>query len=398
VSETPAIAGGTPVRSRLLPYGMQVVDDEDVKAVVDVLRSAWLTTGPMVEELETALAARGGAKHAVVVNSGTAALHAAAFAAGIDADAEAVVTPLTFVATANCVRYLGGRVVFADVQRDTLNIDPAEVAARITPRTRAVLAVDYAGQPADMDELRELTRKRGIRLIDDASHAVGATYKGRPVGSLADLTIFSFHPVKHVTTGEGGAVLTDDAELAARARRFRNHGITTDARQRHASGDWFYEMVDLGFNYRLTDLQCALGVSQLKKLDGFLQRRRELVARYDRAFADVPFVERPAARPEREPAWHLYTVRLRLEELSVGRAEFFRALRAENIGVNVHYIPVHLHPYYRGLGHRPGECPVAEAEYERLLTLPLHPGMTDADLDDVVRAVTKVGAHYRARR
>ena len=393
--ETLAIHGGTPVRETLLPYGRQSLNEQDIQAVVEVLRSDWLTTGPKVGEFEERFAAWVGAKYGVSFSSGTAALHAAAFAAGLGPGDEAITTPMTFCATANCVLYQGANAVFADVSADTLNLDPGEVAKKLSLRTKAILAVDYAGHPADIGALLAVTRRRGIPLIEDACHALGAEYQGKRVGSIADMTVFSFHPVKHLTTGEGGMVATNDARLAETLRRFRNHGISSEARQRQESGQWFYEMVLLGFNYRLTDIACALGLSQLEKLAANLARRREIAAQYTAAFRDLPAIVLPTVRAGVLPAWHLYPVRLNLEMLAVGRGEVFRALRAENIGVNVHYIPVHLHPYYRDqFGHRDGECPVAEAAYERLISLPMFHGMTDADVGDVVRAVSKVILPY----
>jgi len=391
-----AVDGGAPVRQTLLPYGRQAVDEADITAVVEVLQSDWLTTGPKVAEFEMAWADRVDASDAVAVNSGTAALHAAVFAAGIGPGDEVIVTPLTFAASANCVLYQGGTPVFADVQSDTLNIDPGAVEAAITFRTRAIVAVDYSGQPADLDELGAIADRHNLVLIEDAAHAIGATYKGRTVGSISDLTTFSTHPVKHVTTGEGGLITTNDGQLAERMRWFRSHGITTDHRQRAEKGGWFYEMVVLGYNYRLPDINCVLGTSQLGKLDGWLVRRRAIAAHYVQAFADLPAVRSLAVRPDREPAWHIYPILLDLTHLRVDRAQVFAALRAENIGVNVHYIPVHLHPYYAQLGYERGLCPVAEDAYERLITIPLFPVMTDRDVEDVVSAVRKVVEVYSA--
>jgi perosamine synthetase len=390
-----AIDGGTPVRKSLLPYGRQSIGEDDIEAVVDVLRSDWLTTGPKVAEFEEALAARVGAKHAVSFSSGTAALHGAAFAAGLKAGDQAITTPMTFAATANCVLYQGATPVFADVSSDTLNLDPEKVAAKISPRTRVLLPVDYAGHPADLAAILELAEPNNLIVIEDASHGMGAGYQNRPVGSIADLTVFSFHPVKHLATGEGGMVTTDRADFAETLRRFRNHGISSDARQRQAEGQWRYEMVLLGFNYRLTDIACALGLSQLKKLDDNLRRRREIAAHYAYAFQDFNSVTPPTVRSDCSPAWHLYPLRLRLEKLNVDRSQVFRALRAENIGVNVHYIPVHLHPYYRNrFGSRNGEYPVAEGAYESLISLPMFHAMTDQDVDQVVEAVGKILKHY----
>lgn len=391
-----AIHGGRPVREQVLPYGRQWLDDGDVAAVVSVLKSDWLTTGPKVGEFEQAFAECMAAREAVAVSNGTAALHAAMYAIGIAPGDEVIVPTMTFAASANCVVYQGGTPVFADVDPNTLLLDPKAAEARITSHTKAIVAVDYAGQPCDYDALRPLAEARGLALIADACHAVGGSYKGRPVGSLAHLSTFSFHPVKHLTTGEGGMITTDDPERARRMRIFRNHGITTDHRERAEKGAFFYEMVDLGFNYRLTDFQCALGLGQLAKLPSSVRRRQEIAARYDAAFAEIPEIEALAVSAELSHAYHLYVVLLDLERLKASRAEVLAALRAEGIGANVHYIPVHLHPYYQSrFGTGPGTCPVAEAAYERLLTLPLFPQMSSSDVEDVVFAVRKVLNHYR---
>ena len=393
--EVLAIHGGSPVRQTLLPYGRQSIDESDIEAVVETLRSDWLTTGPKVAEFEEAMAAWVGAKHAVSFSSGTAALHAAAFTAGLRPGDEAITSPLTFAATANCVLYQGATPVFADVLDDTLNLDPELVAARITPRTKAILPVDYAGHPADLDSFLQLADRHGLLVIEDACHALGAEYRGRRVGSVAHMTVFSFHPVKHLTTGEGGMVTTDNPDFAEILRRFRNHGISSDARQRQSAGQWHYEMVLLGFNYRLTDIACALGLQQMKKLETNLARRRQIAARYAAEFDNMPGVFPPRTRRDVNPAWHLYPIRLDLSKLSAGRAEVFQALRAENIGVNVHYIPVHRHPYYRDrFGYEGGGYPVAEAAYECLISLPMFHGMTDGDVRDVIRALGKVLAHF----
>jgi perosamine synthetase len=379
-----AVDGGTPVRNTLLPYGRQSVGEDDIQAVVDVLRSDWLTTGPKIGEFEEAFAACVGAKYAVSFSSGTAALHGAAFAAGLEPGDEAITTPLTFAATANCVLYQGATPVFADVSADTLNLDPEKLAARISPRSRAILPVDYAGHPADLDAILGLAARHGLVVIEDACHALGA-----------DMTAFSFHPVKHVATGEGGMVTTGRADCADALRRFRNHGISSEARQRQAEGQWRYEMVLLGFNYRLTDIACALGLSQLKKLEANLLRRREIAARYAAAFSSLVGVTLPAVRAGVNPAWHLYPIRLNLDGLSANRAQVFRALRAENIGVNVHYVPVHCHPYYRDrFGYRGGEYPIAENAYERLISLPMFHGMSDQDVGDVIRGLSKIVGNY----
>ncbi len=386
-----AMEGGTPVRKTFLPYGRQSIDESDIQAVVDTLRSDWLTTGPKVAEFEEAIASWVGAKYGVSFSSGTAALHGAAFAAGLKPGNEAITSPLTFAATANCILYQGATPIFADVLPDTLNIDPAQAVARVTSRSKAILPVDYAGHPADLESILELAEHHGLVVIEDACHALGAEYRGRRVGAIAHMTVFSFHPVKHLTTGEGGMVTTDNPVFAETLRRFRNHGISTDARQRQRDGQSHYEMVLLGFNYRLTDIACALGLQQLTKLEENLARRRQIASRYRAAFRNTPAVLTPQAGDDVNPAWHLYPIRLRLEELSADRDQVVRALRSENIGANVHYIPVHLHPYYRDrFGDRAGEYPVAEAAHQSLVSLPMFHGMTDGDVEDVIHAVEKV--------
>ena len=390
-----AIHGGSPVRKTLLPYGRQSIDENDIQAVVETLRSDWLTTGPKVAEFEEAMAAWVGAKYAVSFSSGTAALHAAAFTAGLKPGDEAITSPLTFAATANCVLYQGATPVFADVAPDTLNVAPEQVAGRITRRTKAILPVDYAGHPAGLDQILELAHQHGLVVIEDGCHALGAEYRGRRVGSLAHMTIFSFHAVKHLTTGEGGMVTTDNAQFAETLRCFRNHGITSDARHRQSTGQWHYEMVLLGFNYRLTDIACALGLQQLNKLKENLARRRQIAERYCVALRDMPGVLRLQVREEVNPAWHLFPIRLDLTRLSASRGQVLQALRAENIGVSVHYIPVHLHPYYRDrFGYQGGEYPVAEAAYESLISIPMFHGMSDDDVADVMDALGKVVSHY----
>lgn len=390
-----AIDGGKPVRERLLPYGHQFVDESDVKAVVEVLRSDWLTTGPKVVEFEKTFADYVGAKEAVAVSNGTAALHSAMFALNIGPGDEVIVPAMTFAASANCVVYQGGTPVFVDVDPDTLLLNPVEVERKITSRIKAIIAVDYTGQPCDYDELRAIAQKHGLSLVADACHALGGRYKGRPVGSLADLNTFSFHPVKHITTGEGGMVTTDDPNLAKRMRLFRNHGITSDHRQRQEQGSWFYEMVDLGYNYRITDFQCALGLSQLHKLHRWVNRRQEIAKCYNTTFAKMTAIQPLRVRPEVSHAYHLYVIRLRLEQLRVNRAQVFAALRAEGVGVNVHYISVHLHPFYRKrFDTKPSDCPVAEITYKQILSLPIFPAMNDKDVDDVITALQKVVENY----
>jgi len=383
--------GGNPVREEMLPYGTQWIDEDDIAAVVDVLRSDWLTTGPKVPEFEKVFAQKVGAAEAVAVSNGTAALHASMFALGIGKGDEVIVTPMTFAASANCVLYQGGTPVFADVEPDSLLLDPSAVEAAITPRTKAIVAVDFAGHPCEYDKLQDLASRHGLALVADACHALGGSYRGTAVGTLADLSVFSFHPVKHITSGEGGMITTNDADLASHMRRFRSHGISSDFRQRDKVGSWFYEMVDLGYNYRLTDIQCALGISQISKLHAFVERRQEIASTYDKAFALLEFVSPLSKADDVSHAYHLYILRFDTAALGKDRAKIYAELRAENIGVNVHYIPVHLHPYYRErLGTEPGLCPVAEAAYEEIISLPMFPKMADSDAQDVITAVNKI--------
>jgi len=372
----------------MIPYGRQTIDDEDIKAVIEVLRSDWLTTGPKVAEFEEALARYVEAKYAVAVSSGTAALHCAMYALGIGPGDEVIVPTMTFAASANCVIYQGGIPVFVDVTSDTLLIDPKDVERKITPQTKAIIAVDYAGQPCDYDALQEIADRHHLSLVADACHSLGAAYQGRSVGSLADLSVFSFHPVKHITTGEGGMITTDNEEYAKRMRIFRNHGIASDHRDRDAEGTWFYEMVDLGYNYRITDFQCALGMSQLQKLPRWLERRQEISRQYDEVFAGIKGITPLAVRLDVRHAYHLYVVRINQDETGIERGEFLQVLRSRGIGVNVHYVPVHLHPFYQNrFGTGRGLCPVAESAYEQILSLPIYPAMTDEDIKIVVHAV-----------
>jgi perosamine synthetase len=374
----------------MIPYSKQYIDKEDIQAVVDMLRSDWLTTGPTIEHFEQAFADFVGAKQAVAVSSGTAALHAAMFALGIGPGDEVIVPAMTFAATANCVVFQGGTPVFADVDPGTLLIDPASVESHLSTKTKAVIAVDYAGQPCDYDTLEDIAKRHNLILVADACHSLGGRYNDKPVGTLAALNAFSFHPVKHITTGEGGMITTDQQNLAVRMRTFRNHGITTSHRQREAEGSWVYEMVDLGYNYRITDFQCALGLSQLKKLDRWIERRREIARRYDEAFENIPRLKPLAVKKECFHAYHLYVVRLYLDGTGLDRGMVFRKLREAGIGVNVHYIPVHLHPFYGEKYHTGlGLCPVAEAVYEQIISLPMFPSMTDSDVETVVDIINK---------
>jgi perosamine synthetase len=390
-----AMYGGSPVRKKLLPYGRQFVDQKDIDAVIDVLRSDWLTTGPSIVEFEKEFASQVGAAHGVAVSSGTAGLHCAVHAAGIGPGDEVITSPITFMATANCIRYQGGKVVFADIDPETLNIDPENIKECLSPKTKAIIAVDFSGQPADLDAIKDIAKNNNLVFIEDAAHALGATYKNKWVGSVADMTTFSLHPVKHITTGEGGLVVTDDPEYAERLRRFRNHGIIQDHYQREKLGTWTYDMEEVGYNYRLTELNSVLGISQLQKLSKLLERRQDIAARYSDAFSETPQLSLPVERSDCQSAWHLYVIKLNLDTLKTDRDEIFQALRAENIGVNVHYIPVPWLAYYQKLGYKKGSWPVAESMYHRLISLPIWPGMTDDDVEDVVLAVNKVLAVYR---
>ncbi len=390
-----------------IPYARQSLDEDDIAAVVEVLRGDWLTQGPNISAFEAAIAARVGAKHGIAVATGTAALHCACYAAGVGPGDEVITAPITFAASGNCALYLSANVKFVDIRADTYCLDAAKLEAAITPKTKAIIPIDYTGQPADMDEINEIAARHGIAVIEDSAHALGATYKGRSVGALAAMSIFSFHPVKHVAMGEGGLIATDDDELAAALRLFRTHGITNDDAAMRLSGQaadrdnsvpgeanppdrapWYYEMQELGFNYRITDIQCALGLSQLAKLDGFLARRREIAARYSAAFGQSELLIAPHQETDRESAWHLYMLRLRLDKLGKSRRQIFEELRARKIGVHVHYIPLHLQPYYRDkFGYQRGDFPQSEAYYDAVLTIPLFPAMSDDDCERVIDAV-----------
>lgn len=394
--EKPAICGGTPVRDTKIFYGHQYIDEEDVQAVVDVLKSDYLTCGPKIAELEKKLCEITGAKYAVVCSNGTAALHIACMAAGITRGDEVVTTPITFAASANCALYVGAKPVFADINDKTYNIDPASVKEHITGRTKAVVAVDFTGQSIEEEELLNICREKNLVLIEDGAHVIGTKYKGRPNGSIADMTTLSFHPVKTVTSGEGGAVLTNNEEYYRRLLLYRAHGITreTDQMENEPDGPWYYEQIDLGFNYRMTDIQAALLLSQLKKLPIFSKRRKEIVARYDEAFSKLPQIAIQQEIPESDTTRHLYILRLIPEKLTIDRKQFFDALGAENIICNVHYIPTYYFPYYQKLGYEKGICPKAEKLYEEMISLPLYYAMTDEDVQDVIRAVTKLAQYY----
>ena len=392
-----AIFGGTPVRKTKIHYGRQYIDEQDIAAVGDVLRGDLITTGPKAVQLEAKLCALTGAKHAVGIANGTAALHAACYAAGIGAGDEVITTPMTFAASANCVLYCGGTPVFADIDPETYNISPKSIRERISDKTKAVVAVDFTGQPAQLDEIRAICDEHNLILIEDAAHSIGSKFNGQAVGSIADLTTFSFHPVKTVTGGEGGAVLTNDKNLYERVSLFRTHCITRNQSQmeRESEGGWYYEQIDLGYNYRMTDFQSALIISQLSKLDKFAQRRKEIVKRYDEAFSGVPGLIVQKEIPQADTVRHLYIIQIDPEMVKATRREIFDALAAENVMPNVHYIPVYYHPYYQKLGYRKGLCPNAERLYERILSIPLYYGLSDADVESVITAVKKVIEYYR---
>ena len=376
---------------KFIPYGRQCIDEEDIQAVAEVLRSDFLTTGPAVAEFEAALAKVAGTPYAVAIANGTAALHAAVAAAGIGPGDEVITSPITFAASANCALYVGATPVFADIDPQTYNIDPDDVERKITARTKAIIPVHYTGQPCDMERLDEIAKRNGLVLIADGAHAVGASYKGTAVGGLADMTTYSFHPVKQVTTGEGGAIVTTDKRLYEALISFRSHGITRDpAKLLQNRGPWYYEQQSLGYNYRLTDFQAALGTSQLKKLPQFLQKRREIARQYTAAFNGLPGMITPWQSPDGESAWHLYVLRLDTERLNVGRDVIFQELWDRGIGVNVHYIPVYWHPYYQHLGFKKGICPIAETVFESMITLPLYPGLSAEDVEYVIHNVQTV--------
>ena len=392
-----AIFGGRPALERPIGYGRQYIDDDDIQAVVDVLKSDYLTCGPKIAEAEEKLCRITGAKHAVLIANGTAALHAACFAAGVGPGDEVITTPLTFAASANCALYCGARPVFADINPDTYNIDPECVEKLITDKTKAVVAVDFTGQAVELDRLRDICHRHHLILIEDAAHSLGTKYDGKPVGSIADMTEFSFHPVKTCTAGEGGAVTTNDDALYEKLALFRTHGITRDPAlmDKPTEGGWYYQQVALGYNYRVTDMQAALLSSQLDKLDRFAARRKELVKRYDEAFSAMKEITVQKEIPQSDTVRHLYLLQFNLEMLTCGRKELYDALKAEGVGVNVHYIPTYTFPYYRQLGYEPGLCPNAERLYERIVSIPLFYSLTDEQQEQVIEAVRKVIAYYR---
>lgn len=392
-----AIFGGTPIRENPIHYGRQYIDQDDVDAVVATLTSNLITCGPKVEALERKLCEITGAKYAVVVSNGTAALHLAAMAAGIREGDEVIVSSITFAASSNCVLYCGGTPVFADIRPDTYNIDPEAIKKLITPKTKAIVAVDFTGQAVELNEIRKICQENNLILIEDAAHSLGTIYDGQPVGSIADMTTFSFHPVKTVTGGEGGAITTNDEELFRKLRLLRTHGITRNASEMaHPTDDpWYQEQICLGYNYRMTDFQAALLISQLNKLPVFSKRRKEIVKMYDEAFSKMPEIKVQREIPESDTTRHLYILRLDLDKLSCTRREFFDALYAENTCPQVHYIPVYWHSYYEKLGYQKGLCPNAEKFYEEVMSIPLYYSLTDEDVEDVIAAVKKVVAYYK---
>lgn len=392
-----AIFGGEPVRNTKIFYGRQYIDEADCEAVREVLLSDLITTGPKASELEHALCKLTGAKYAVSIANGTAALHAACYAAGIGEGDEVITTPITFAASANCALYCGAMPVFADINPDTYNISPDEILKKITPKTKAVVAVDFTGQAVELDKIKKICKENNLILIEDAAHSIGTKYNGKAVGSIADITTFSFHPVKTITGGEGGAVLTNDEDLYKRLINFRTHCITRDEKQmvHTPDGPWYYEQIDLGYNYRMTDFQAALIISQLGKLDRFIKRRKEIVEKYNKAFSQIPEIIVQQEIPQSDTTRHLYIIQLDLDKLTCTRREFFDAMSAENVQCNVHYIPVYYFPYYEKLGFKKGICPNAEKVYEGILSIPLYYGLTDEDVDSVIHAVEKIVNFYR---
>jgi len=376
---------------KTIPYGHQWIDKNDIDKVAEVLESDWITQGPKVEEFESALCKYTGAKYAVVVSSGTAALHIACLAAGIKQSDEVITSPITFVASANCVLYCGGIPVFADIQEDTVNIDPAGIKKKVNQNTKAVIPVHFAGHPCDLQEIKEIAEKYNLLVVEDASHALGAEYRNNKIGSCkySNMTVFSFHPVKSITTGEGGAVLTNSEDLYKKLLLFRNHGINRERSKliKKDEGPWYYEMQELGFNYRLTDFQCALGISQLKKLEKFLKRRREIINIYNEELSNIINIILPVEKPYVRSSWHIYYIRLKDPDR---RKNIFERLRKFNIRVQVHYIPVHLQPYYsNNLNYKAGDYPMAEKYYESTITLPLYPKMLDSEVRYVIDILKK---------
>ncbi|ODV54875.1 UDP-4-amino-4,6-dideoxy-N-acetyl-beta-L-altrosamine transaminase [Lysinibacillus fusiformis] len=370
-------------RSTFLSYGKQSIDEADIEAVVETLRSPFLTQGPKVEEFEQSVADYVGAKYAVAFSNGTAALHGACYAAGIGAGDEVITTPITFASTSNAILYCGGTPVFADIDSQTYNIDPEEIKKNITSKTKAIIPVDFTGQPVNLDEIMTIAEEHKLIVIEDGAHSFGASYKGRKIGSQAHMTMFSFHPVKPITTAEGGVIATDSEEYYEKLKLFRSHGISKTP-YAVEQGDWYYEMTELGFNYRMTDIQAALGLSQIKKIDKFINIRREIADIYQEALDQFPGVILPKQLDGTNSGWHLYIIQLDQAVLNKTRKEIFNEMRTCNIGVHVHYIPVYWHPYYEQLGFSKGICNVAESWYEGALTLPIFPSMEKSDVNNVI--------------
>lgn len=392
-----AINGGKPIRNVPIFYGHQYIDERDIEAVKEVLKSDYLTCGPKIGELERKLCDITGAKYAVAISNGTAALHVACMAAGIGPGDEVITTPITFAASANCVLYCGGTPVFADINSETYNIDPEDIERKITDKTKAVIAVDFTGQVVEIEKIRALCKKYNLIFIEDGAHSLGTKYNEDAVGSLADMTTFSFHPVKTITGGEGGAIMTNDEALYKKLVLYRTHGITRDrsVMKNTVDGPWYYEQLELGYNYRITDIQAALICSQLDKLSLFSVRRKEIVSMYNKAFEDIPeiFVQKEIGQSD--TVRHLYIIRLKLNRLKEGRLAIFEALKAENVHCNVHYIPVYYFPHYEKLGYKRGLCPKAEALYEEIISIPLYYGMSNEDVQSVIEAIKKVISYYK---
>lgn len=367
-----------------IPYGRQSIDNEDIQAVVETLQSDYLTTGPKIEEFERCVAEYVGANYAVAVSNGTAALHAACYAAGIKEGDEVITSPITFAASSNCVLYCGATPVFADIDPITCNLDPEDILRKITNRTKAIIAVHYSGQPCDMDAIHKIAEEYNLTVIEDAAHALAAEYKGKKVGSISDMTTFSFHPVKHITTAEGGMITTNDKSLYEKLLLFRSHGITRNHDLMTTNeGAWYYEQLELGYNYRITDVQCALGISQMKRLDQFVNRRRDIARKYEEAFKNIAGIGIPSCNEDSVSSWHLYVIQVEGDR----RKELFDFLRSQGIGVNVHYIPVYKFPYYQRIGYDTVVCKHAEMFYERCISLPIYPELTEEQQDYVIDKV-----------
>lgn len=393
-----AIKGGTPVRQSKIFYGRQWIEEDDILAVAEVLRSPYITGGPKVDEAEKELAEYVDAKHAVVCSNGTAALHCACMAAGVGPGDEVITTPMTFAASANCALYCGAKPVFADINPETYNIDPKSIEEHITSKTKAVVAVDFTGQAVQHREIRTICDKHHLVFIEDSAHAIGTKYEGKQVGSLADMTCFSFHPVKAVTSGEGGAITTNNEEYYKKLVLAHAHGITRDEDMMEEApheGIWYYEQISLGYNYRMTDFQAALLISQLKKLDKFIERRKEIVNKYNEAFKDVSGIIVQKEIPESDTNRHLYIIRIDFDKLNCTRREFFDAMSAENVQCQIHYVPVYWFPYYKYLGYERGLCPTAEEIYKGILSIPLYPMLTDGEVEDTIHAVRKIASYYK---